>query len=228
MPKVTEAHVEARRRQILSAALRAFAREGFHCTTMQDIFREADLSPGAVYSYFTGKDELIRAIIGEMMGFVAETAALFSEPLPVGRLRRPGEALVEVIERYQELELGTVEERARIFPHLVGEQQRDPQLNAAVRAGIERLRAGFETLARAAQERGELDPALDPEQFARLPISLLQGLLIQYGVYGDEIDIDAYARAATALIDRPPAPSRKAKESRRAAAQQRADVGERP
>ncbi len=42
-----------------------FAREGFHRTTMQDIFREADLSPGAVYSYFEGKDELIEAIADE-------------------------------------------------------------------------------------------------------------------------------------------------------------------
>jgi AcrR family transcriptional regulator len=205
MPKVTQEHVQARRRQILSAALRAFASQGFHRTTMQDIFRESDLSPGAVYSYFTGKDELIAAIIGEMMGFLGETAALFSEPLPEGRLRRPGEALVEVIRRYQALELGTVEERARIFPHLVGEQQRNPQLNAAVRGGIERLRQGFETLARAAQERGELDPALEPDDFGRLCISLLQGLLLQVGVYGDDIDIDGYARATTILIDRKPA-----------------------
>jgi AcrR family transcriptional regulator len=203
MPKVTEEHLQARRRQILSAALRCFARQGFHRTTMQDIFSEADLSPGAVYTYFTGKDELIRAIIGEMMGFLAETAALFSEPLPEGRLRRPGEALVEVIERYRELELGTVEERARIFPHLVGEQQRDPQLNAAVRAGIERLRSGFEKLARAAQERGELDSALEPEPFSRLPVSLLQGLLLQYGVMGGDIDLDAYGGAAAALLDGP-------------------------
>jgi len=204
MPKVTQEHVDARRRQILSAALRSFARQGFHRTTMQDIFREADLSPGAVYSYFTGKDELIAAIIGEMMGFLGDTAALFSEPLPEGRLRRPGEALVEVIERYQNLELGTVEERARIFPHLVGEQQRTPELNAAVRVGVERLRAGFETLARAAQERGELDPALEPEDFGRLCISLLQGLLLQVGVYGDTLDIDGYAHAVTTLIDRTP------------------------
>jgi AcrR family transcriptional regulator len=201
MPKVTEEHVEARRRQIMSAALRCFARQGFHRTTMQDIFRESDLSPGAVYSYFKGKDELIGAIIGEMMAFVAATAALFSEPLPDGRLRRPGEALAEMIERYQDFELGTVVERARIFPHLVGEQQRDPRLNAAVRAGIERLRAGFERLAHAAQERGELDRALDPAAFSRLPISLLQGLLVQLGVYGEEVDIDAYARAAAKLID---------------------------
>jgi AcrR family transcriptional regulator len=205
MPKVTEEHVQARRRQIMSAALNCFAREGFHRTTMQDIFREAELSPGAVYSYFTSKDELIAAIIVEVMSFVAEASALFSEPLPEGRLRRPGEALAEIIERYQGFELGTVVERARIFPHMVGEQQRSPQLNAAVRAGLGSLRSGFEALARAAQERGELDPELDPEQFSRLPISLLQGLLVQIGVFGDEIDVDAYAREAAALIDGPPA-----------------------
>src|SRR5919199_1661456 len=192
MPKVTEEHVEARRRQILSAALRCFARQGFHRTTMQDVFREADLSPGAVYSYFKGKDELIAAIIGETMGFLAEAAALFVEPLPDGRLRRPGEALSEVIELYRHFALGTAEERARIFPHLVGEQQRDPQLNAAVRAGIERLREGFETLTRAAQARGELDPTVEPEHFSRLPVSLLQGLLIQIGVLGHSIDVEAY------------------------------------
>ena len=207
MPKVTEEHVEARRRQILAAALRCFAREGFHRTTMQDIFRDAELSPGAVYSYFKSKDELILAIVLEMMSFVGGAAALFSEPLPEGRPRRPGEALGEMIGLFQEFELGTVVERARIFPYLVGEQQRNPQLNAAVRAGIEGLRAGFETLARAAQERGELDPRLDPKEFSRLPISLLQGLLVQIGIYGDEIDMDAYARAATALIDRAPAVS---------------------
>jgi AcrR family transcriptional regulator len=202
MPKVTEEHVAARRRQILSAALRCFARDGFHRTTMQDIFREADLSPGAVYSYFKGKDELMLAIVAEVMSFVGEAGALVTEPLPEGRLRRPGEALAEIIDRYQDFELGTVVERARIFPHLVGEQQRNPQLNAAVRTGLDGLRGGFETLTRAAQERGELDPAVDPEQFSRLPISLMQGLLVQLGVYGEEVDIDAYARAAAEAIDR--------------------------
>jgi AcrR family transcriptional regulator len=203
--KVTEEHVEARRRQILSVALRCFARHGFHRTTMQDIFRDAELSPGAVYSYFKGKDELIGAIIVETMGFVAQASAVFDDPLPGGRLRRPGEALAELIERYRDFDLGTVQERARIFPHLVGEQQRDPRLNAAVRAGLERLRAGFETLARAAQDRGELDPELDPERFSRLPLSLMQGLLVQLSVYGDGLDVDAYACAAAALLDRAPA-----------------------
>ena len=207
MPKVTAEHVDARRRQILSAALRCFAREGFHRTTMQDIFREAELSPGAVYSYFKGKDELIAAIIVTIVGFIAESAALFGEPLPEGRLRRAGEALAELIAAYRSADFGSAAERARIFPHLAGEQQRDTTLNAAARAGFDGLRASFAKLARAAQERGELDPGIDPDAFSRLPIALLHGMLIQLGVYGDELDLDAYARAAQALLDGP-APDR--------------------
>jgi hypothetical protein len=46
---------------------------------------------------------------------------------------------------------------------------------------------------------------LEPEHFSRVAISPLQGLLLQYGVYGGEIDIDAYTRAATTLIDGRPA-----------------------
>jgi AcrR family transcriptional regulator len=62
MPKVSEQHAAARRRQIVEAASRCFARRGFHRTTMKDIFRESGLSPGAVYTYFFGKDDLIAAV----------------------------------------------------------------------------------------------------------------------------------------------------------------------
>ena len=59
MPKVTEEHLEARRTQILDAALACFSRNGFHQTTMHDICSEAGLSPGAVYRYFDSKEAMI-------------------------------------------------------------------------------------------------------------------------------------------------------------------------
>ncbi|MGW9069182.1 helix-turn-helix domain-containing protein, partial [Streptomyces yangpuensis] len=54
MARVSQAHLDARRRQILDGATRCFTRNGFHATSMQDVLKEVDLSAGAVYRYFSG------------------------------------------------------------------------------------------------------------------------------------------------------------------------------
>jgi AcrR family transcriptional regulator len=50
---------EARRLDILRAAARVFRRSGVAAAGMRDIAEEADLSPGNLYYYFAGKDELL-------------------------------------------------------------------------------------------------------------------------------------------------------------------------
>jgi AcrR family transcriptional regulator len=50
---------EARRLEILRAAARVFRRSGVAAAGMRDIADEADLSPGNLYYYFAGKDELL-------------------------------------------------------------------------------------------------------------------------------------------------------------------------
>jgi AcrR family transcriptional regulator len=72
MPKVTEAYLEERRQHILDAATRCFARKGFHQTTMEDIGREAGLSPTVAYRYFDGKEDIIIATIGHSADRLAQ------------------------------------------------------------------------------------------------------------------------------------------------------------
>jgi AcrR family transcriptional regulator len=62
MPKLKPDTQRARRDNILDAALHCFARGGFHATTMQDICKEAMVSPGALYVYFASKEDLIAGL----------------------------------------------------------------------------------------------------------------------------------------------------------------------
>jgi AcrR family transcriptional regulator len=54
-----------RRRQILDAAVRVFARQGFHSTRVADIADEADVAYGLVYHYFKSKDEVLNELFSE-------------------------------------------------------------------------------------------------------------------------------------------------------------------
>jgi TetR/AcrR family transcriptional regulator, fatty acid metabolism regulator protein len=54
-----------RRRQILDAAIRVFARQGFHACRVSDIAREAGVAYGLVYHYFDSKDQVLNELFVE-------------------------------------------------------------------------------------------------------------------------------------------------------------------
>jgi TetR/AcrR family transcriptional regulator, fatty acid metabolism regulator protein len=54
-----------RRRQILDAAVRVFARQGFHACRVSDIADEAGVAYGLVYHYFRSKEEVLDTLFTE-------------------------------------------------------------------------------------------------------------------------------------------------------------------
>jgi AcrR family transcriptional regulator len=194
VPKVTEEHLEARRRQILAAALACFAREGFHRTTMQDIFREADLSPGAVYSYFKGKDDIIDAITAEAMRFSGDRAGALGAAADAGVAPTLGETFEGLARGFQQMDVGSLDARVRVAPQLWIEAQRNPVVRERASTGMGNM---VEALAKVATASGHRDPASS----ARLVLSLFQGMLIQLTLFGEDVDVDAYIAAAKAMLD---------------------------
>ncbi len=67
-----------RRRGILAAASRAFARAGFAATSMDDVASEAGITKMIVYQHFTSKEALYEAVLEETNARLAE--ALGSDP----------------------------------------------------------------------------------------------------------------------------------------------------
>jgi AcrR family transcriptional regulator len=59
------AAVEDKRRQLLDAAVRVFARKGFHASRVGDIAEEAGVAHGLLYHYFESKDQVLEAVFHE-------------------------------------------------------------------------------------------------------------------------------------------------------------------
>jgi TetR/AcrR family fatty acid metabolism transcriptional regulator len=57
--------VEDKRRQLLDAAVRVFARKGFHASRVGDIAEEAGVAHGLLYHYFDSKDQVLEAVFHE-------------------------------------------------------------------------------------------------------------------------------------------------------------------
>ena len=75
-----------KRRLILNAAVRVFARQGFHACRVSDIADEAGVAYGLVYHYFASKDEILDTLFLERWNVMLELIReVDSEPLPVRR-----------------------------------------------------------------------------------------------------------------------------------------------
>jgi TetR/AcrR family transcriptional regulator, fatty acid metabolism regulator protein len=72
-----------RRRQILDAAIRVFARQGFHACRVSDIAREAGVAYGLVYHYFNSKDQVLNELFVERWSvLLAAIEEVDARPIP--------------------------------------------------------------------------------------------------------------------------------------------------
>ncbi|MEV4274629.1 TetR/AcrR family transcriptional regulator [Actinoplanes xinjiangensis] len=194
MPRVSEAHLAARRRQILDAAGRCFVRNGFHQTSMQDVIKEAGLSVGAFYRYFKSKNELITAIASEKITAVTGVldALLALDPMP---------SIAEILERLLErVDVAAVEDGSvRIAVQVWGEAVHDPEVAAVVAEIYGRVRDRAVHTAERAQAAGQIPPDADPAGIGAALFGLVQGYILQRILLGGT-DRQTYMNGVRALM----------------------------
>jgi TetR/AcrR family fatty acid metabolism transcriptional regulator len=119
---------EERRRQILDAAVRAFAQKGYHASRVSDIAEEAGVAYGLVYHYFESKEAVLEAIFRDTWGMMltAINAVEESEPSPREQLRKTAAIVLRTWRDQPDLVRVLVREVTRSGEHLqreVGEIQ---------------------------------------------------------------------------------------------------------
>ena len=91
--------------QIIDAAVRVFARNGFYNSRVSDIAREAGIASGTIYLYFKTKDDILVTLFREKMaGFVtALRRAIAGEPDATAKLRRLVRLHFETLEAHPDV-----------------------------------------------------------------------------------------------------------------------------
>ncbi|MFJ3928305.1 ScbR family autoregulator-binding transcription factor [Streptomyces sp. NPDC090022] len=165
------------RRLIVEAAGAVFAEKGFNGATIADVYQRVGLTKGAFYYYFTGKEDLARAVLGSQTG---------------GVLVFP---LVPRTTRLQELVDGGM-----VFAHQI---RSDTTVQGSLRLSLERgaheldRRRPYEdwiahnrmALSRA-KDAGELHSHVDPETVAQLLVGAFSGIQVLSEVLSGWSDLE--------------------------------------
>jgi len=182
---------EEKRKLILDAAVRVFARRGYHGSRVGDIAEEAGVAHGLLYHYFSSKEQVLQTIFRENWGELIERfRAVEAADEPAGE-KLAGIAKILLRTWRNDPDLVTV---------MVREVARSPQLQSQV----DEVREAFAIVQRVV-EQGQADGTFRRDVDARLASWIVYGGLEEVltgWVLGQLPDgEEAVARAERAAID---------------------------
>jgi len=131
-----------KRRLLLDAAVRVFARKGYHAARVGDIAEEAGVAYGLLYHYFESKEDVLRSVFRETWRALIGTIKSVEESgdSPREQLRKVAEILLRSWSRDPDLVRVLVLEVTR-SQHLEGEMDEIAESFAAIQGIVERGQA---------------------------------------------------------------------------------------
>jgi TetR/AcrR family fatty acid metabolism transcriptional regulator len=182
-----------KRRLILDAAVRVFARQGFHTCRVSDIADEAGVAYGLVYHYFSSKDQILDTLFLErwdvMLAAIAEADA---------SARSPREKLAAIA--------GFIIESYRHDPELmkviIVEVTR--AANTFGRTHLEKIRdayRGIAAIVERAQREGVFRPEVTPEFAALAFYGLVEQVLTAWIFDSVAVPNDELQAAKTLIVE---------------------------
>ena len=181
-----------RRPELLAAAASVIRRRGLEHARVADIAAEAGTSAPSVLYYFASKAELLKEALTSAEERFYEDLALELERIESARDR-----MLRIVASCA----GEGDYDAALWMELWARALKDPDLEAT-RAELDgRWRRTIGEVVRYGQERGEFGPA-DPEEFAVLLASLLDGLAVQIALRDKEVTPDRVRELALKLAER--------------------------
>ena len=156
-----------KRQLLLEAAVRVFARKGYHTCRVGDIAEEAGVAHGLLYHYFSSKEELLQTIFRDTWTLMLET---------IRGVQEPGEPARESLRKVAAIVLRTYRNDPDLVRVLVREVTRSPHIQQEIDEVGQAFAALREIIERG-QQLGELREDLDSEFAATVFYGALEEVL---------------------------------------------------
>jgi len=183
--------VEDKRQQLLGAAVRVFARKGFHASRVGDIAEEAGVAHGLLYHYFKSKDQVLEAVFHENWSILVTRIELVEET---------DEPAADQIRHIAAIVLRTWLHLPDVVRVVIQEFGRSPELPERIGELTLPIDVLQRVIARGV-ERGEFRQDVDPAFAATVVYGSIDELLTAWVLGRLPSDEDAVARAEQTLVE---------------------------
>jgi AcrR family transcriptional regulator len=185
-PVMPKDYFDFRKNQILKSAWECFEEKGYQKFTIRDIAKKIGVSPGAIYNYFKGKDEIIEEL---HKWNLLEKKKLFDQTAQKGSTRESlGEFFTNIFQSIPEQELIKFH-RGDI--NLWSEALRQKNLRKIFNENQEDSLNNLVVLIQKGIESQEINARLNPKALAGYFLALWKGLQLQL-VLTDDLDVNVY------------------------------------
>jgi TetR/AcrR family fatty acid metabolism transcriptional regulator len=185
------AALEDKRQQLLGAAVRVFARKGFHASRVGDIAEEAGVAHGLLYHYFKSKDQVLEAVFHENWSILIAR---------IESVEETDEPAADQIRHIAAIVLRTWLHLPDVVRVVIQEFGRSPELGER----IGELTLPIDALQRVIAlgiERGEFRKDIDPAFAATVVYGSIDELLTAWVLGRLPSDEEAVARAEQTLVE---------------------------
>ena len=185
------AALEDKRQQLLGAAVRVFARKGFHASRVGDIAEEAGVAHGLLYHYFKSKDQVLEAVFHENWSILVAR---------IESVEETDEPAADQIRHIAAIVLRTWLHLPDVVRVVIQEFGRSPELGERIGELTLPIVALQRVIARGI-ERGEFRKDIDPAFAATVVYGSIDELLTAWVLGRLPSDEDAVARAEQTLVE---------------------------
>ena len=169
MRTVNPVNHEEKRREILAAATRCFARDGLRGASVSSICAEAGISPGHLYHYFESKEAILDIIVETVLERTTKQ---------LGQTITSSDALSALISDMQQATIRSDDGGNVLVLDMLAEAGRNPAIAKLVQKYSRGMRHLLADFLRSGQVRGQIDPSLDTEAAAAVLMGVIDGFVI--------------------------------------------------